>query len=84
MLSPGSFLDVDVADSAINVNWDGVVRVRDLLELTVNKSFIKIKHQSLPALQVLRLGPKQAPSLISVSLAPEHQILASRIVLPVR
>jgi hypothetical protein len=42
VVDSGSFLNVDVANVAVDVHWDDVVRVFNLVELTVYQRFIKV------------------------------------------
>lgn len=45
IVNTGSLLDVDTAYITFDIYWDNVVRVFNLIELTVDKSFIQIKNQ---------------------------------------
>ena len=56
------FRHEDVADRALDVHWDGVVRVLDLLELTMNQSLIQIKNKGFQSSRFFRWRP-QHPKL---------------------
>ena len=61
-------------DSTLDVNWDGVVWVAHLIELTVHQGFIKVEHESLAASQMLRLRTQQSsvPLASTVSVLGQH------------
>lgn len=40
MVGAGSFKNKDITNTALNINWNNIVRLLNLLELRVNKSFI--------------------------------------------
>ena len=85
VLSSWAFLNINVADAAIYIYGDGVVGIGDLLELTVDQGLVEIQDEGLPTFQVLRLWPKQASALLSISVPSlEHEVLSSRVILPIR
>lgn len=74
VLDSGSLLDEDVADSALDVDWDDEVRILDGIELTVYQSFIQIQHQSLHAFAPFRRRSQHPDRLLlrPVIRIPHH------------
>ena len=45
----------DFLRPSIDVYWNNVVRLRNLSELTVHEGFVKVKHKSLAAFDMIGL-----------------------------
>ena len=59
-----SLLDEDVADVAVNVHWNNVVRVLYLVELAVHQCFIQIQHKSFHSSILFWRRPKHSVSFL--------------------
>jgi hypothetical protein len=55
VVCPRTLEHENVTDASLDVNWDHIVRLFDLLELRVHQGLIKVKYQSLLASAVFRL-----------------------------
>lgn len=59
MVSPRPLQHEYVANAALDVNWDHIVRLLHLFELGVNEGFIQIEDKGLFAPAVIGLRPQE-------------------------
>lgn len=73
VLDAGPLLDEDIADRAFDVDRDDKVRILDLIELTVDQSFIQIQNQRLHTFAPFRRRSKHPVELsLAVVLVSRH------------
>lgn len=76
---------VDVANTVINVYWNGVIRIWYLIELAVDQSLVQVKHQRFSTFEVVRLRTEKATTLVLIALASlKEKILSAWIDLSIR
>lgn len=60
MIGSRSLQHKDVADATLDIHWDHIIWLFNLLELWMNEGFIKIKHKSFLSTAMVWLRPKEA------------------------
>ena len=76
VLGAGTFHDIDIRDTAFDIDWDCIVRASDLVELTVDQGLIQVKYQRLHPVEALRLGPEE--SVWPLAPPKDHFLLPAR------
>ena len=59
MVSPRPLEDEDVADPALNVDRDNIVRFLNLFELRMDEGFVQVEDQGLFAFAMVRLWSQE-------------------------
>ena len=61
-------LNEDLADVAVDIDWNDEVRVLYLIELTVHQRLIEVEHERLHALAAIRRRTQKAPARLLLPL----------------
>ena len=69
-----AFHHKDLLCSSIDIDWDNVVWLWDLSELTVHECLVKVQNERFPSPNVLRLGPKKPIRTHSLSISVIHHV----------
>lgn len=68
IVDAGSFLYEDLADVAIDIDWDDEVWVLDLVKLTVDQRLVQVENKCLHALAPIGRWSQQSPAHLLLSL----------------